>query len=604
MSEEIPWNDWVGVRVPRGAAEPKKNLRIYETGELMHPNKQSTAAMQFRIDSAIKKINIASKQKKYTPKDASSYIKTLCGGDIEVGYGKDEISEADILILSYDLNNDGTQGSLRGFCCVKKHYKPFGSKKLAKGYLYISLICSSGKPSMKTIQQEKKPTLYGSGADMLTWIQWYAQKYNWRAIGLRAINTVIPYYHKFGWQFIYECGAMKERPWMKKYVDELAKLQSKKRKKEPAGKWDIKDQKAMRKAIKKFAHFLPGQHRRLSHSSFTEQKQEAQDYAESSTAAELADIDLQTDEWTNVPIRNTHDAAIDSAMSDGWWMVWCNPNYSSDGGKTKILKDGNVVKVSSDATQKGHHGLHVEQFPPDEESDAESVSVPGQVPRYMRSTASSRARKKGNKKGGGEKTQNKKGGGGDEDDEEQDDADDDETGDDDDVVDCDKSLLPTESEQTNTNMKCFLDCGTLKACDIANEEEKTNINKCWGDCRSKHQRSGNELTPEEEKDIEDEVEREMAELQLDEDVDEVLQRVQREMEEEERIQREEDEEELEKEMATSDGKPNWEEAKGGKRRRKKTRKKRKRRRTRHRRRSRRRKKNTRRRRKKHKAKRK
>ena len=150
MSEEIPWNDWVGVRVPRGAAEPKKNLRIYETGELMHPNKQSTAAMQFRIDSAIKKINIASKQKKYTPKDASSYIKTLCGGDIEVGYGKDEISEADILILSYDLNNDGTQGSLRGFCCVKKHYKPFGSKKLAKGYLYISLICAKSRPDMKT----------------------------------------------------------------------------------------------------------------------------------------------------------------------------------------------------------------------------------------------------------------------------------------------------------------------------------------------------------------------------------------------------------------------------------------------------------------------
>ena len=569
MSEEIPWNDWVGVRVPRGAAEPKKNLRIYETGELMHPNKQSTAAMQFRIDSAIKKINIASKQKKYTPKDASSYIKTLCGGDIEVGYGKDEISEADILILSYDLNNDGTQGSLRGFCCVKKHYKPFGSKKLAKGYLYISLICSSGKPSMKTIQQEKKPTLYGSGADMLTWIQWYAQKYNWRAIGLRAINTVIPYYHKFGWQFIYECGAMKERPWMKKYVDELAKLQSKKRKKEPAGKWDIKDQKAMRKAIKKFAHFLPGQHRRLSHSSFTEQKQEAQDYAESSTAAELADIDLQTDEWTNVPIRNTHDAAIDSAMSDGWWMVWCNPNYSSDGGKTKILKDGNVVKVSSDATQKGHHGLHVEQFPPDEESDAESVSVPGQVPRYMRSTASSRARKKGNKKGGGEQTQNKKGGG------------------------CDKSLLPTKSEQNNKNMKCFLDCGTLKACDIA-RRKMTNINKCWRDCRSKHQRTGNELTPEEEKDIEDKVGREMAELRLDEDVDEVLKRIQREM----------DEEYLEEDMATSDGKPNWLAAQGGKRRRKKTRKKRKRRSTRHRRRSRRRKNNTRRRRKKHKAKRK
>ena len=72
----------------------------------------------------------------------------------------------------------------------------------------------------------------------------------------------------------------------------------------------------------------------------------------------------------------------------------------------------------------------------------------------------------------------------------------------------------------------------------------------------------------------------MAELRLDEDVDEVLKRIQREM----------DEEYLEEDMATSDGKPNWLAAQGGKRRRKKTRKKRKRRRTRHRRRSRRRKK--------------
>ena len=475
----------------------------------------------------------------------------MCGGDIEVGYGKDEISEADILILAYDFNNDGTQGSLRGFCCVKKHYKPFGSKKLAKDYLYISLICSAEKPSIKTKHQEKKPTSYGSGADMLTWVQWYAQKYNWRAIGLRAINTVIPYYHKFGWQFIYECGAMKERPWMKMYVDGLAKLQSKKRKKEPAGTWDTKDEKDYRDAIKKFAHFLPGQHRALSHSAFNEQKQEAQEYAESSTAAELADIDLQTDEWTNVPIRNTHDAAIDSAMSDGWWMVWCNPNYSSAGGKTKKLKDGNVVKFSSAATQKGHHGQHVdieEDSSSDEESDEESTPLPGQVPqkknppRFMRSTASSRARKKGNKKGGGEKTK-KKGGG------------------------CDKSLLPTEYEQKhNKYMKCFLGCGTEKACRAATSEvgkthaqKQEAINKCWLDCRLDNlegpqgtQQTDNELTPEEEKDIENEVERAMSELKLDDDVDEVLKRAQQEM----------DEDELEKNMRDRHGKANW--AKEGK----------------------------------------
>ena len=120
-------------------------------------------------------------------------------------------------------------------------------------------------------------------------------------------------------------------------------------------------------------------------------------------------------------------------------------------------------------------------------------------------------------------------------------------------------------------MKCFLGCGTPKACQIANEEEKTNINKCWRDCRFDNleglqgtQQTDNELTPEEEKDIEDKVDREMAESQLDEDVDEVLKRVQREM----------DEEELEEDMATSDGKPNW----GGKRRRKKTKSRRKKRR--------------------------
>ena len=177
MGDELSWKKWEGVRVPGGASGPKKNLRIYETGELLEG--VISAVTQFQMDLIITEITVGNKS--YTPKDASTHIKTLCGGDIEIGYGKDEIDEADVLILAYDIKDDGKQGSLRGFCCVKKHYKPFGDSK-SQGYLYISLICSSGKPTMQTKKQKKTPTAYGSGADMLAWVQWYARKYNWKAI--------------------------------------------------------------------------------------------------------------------------------------------------------------------------------------------------------------------------------------------------------------------------------------------------------------------------------------------------------------------------------------------------------------------------------------
>ena len=77
MSEEIPWINWEGVRVPRGASKLKKNLRIYETGKLMDHRGPTTAAIQFRIDSVIKKINIANKKKKIYSKRCFCIYKNI-----------------------------------------------------------------------------------------------------------------------------------------------------------------------------------------------------------------------------------------------------------------------------------------------------------------------------------------------------------------------------------------------------------------------------------------------------------------------------------------------------------------------------------------------
>ena len=118
--------------------------------------------------------------------------------------------------------------------------------------------------------------------------------------------------------------------------------------------------------------------------------------------------------------------------------------------------------------------------------------------------------------------------------------------------------LPFERKHEDY-MNCYRACGEEEECETANEQRKKDIGNCWINCRVENVGTkkgtaalSNELTPEEE----EEIDREIRELQ-----------------------QEMDEEELEKEMATSEGKPNW----GGRRRRKKTRRRRRRRRKRRRR---------------------
>tara|TARA_B110000305_G_C19463015_1_gene655866 strand:- start:4905 stop:5804 length:900 start_codon:yes stop_codon:yes gene_type:complete len=248
-------------------------------------------------------------------------IKHICNSNIDKEFAESALENADIIVISKDDNN-----GIRGFMCVKKNYKPFGTRQ--HNYLYISLICNANKSSMKLISSPVK----ASGKDMLQWLIAYGQSNGFIGIGLRALLDVIPYYYKFGWRFRYDCGGAEEKPYIAEKVRTLNTIL----------RTLNSNEKEVEKAISGFKRYLPDLH----------SNQELQSLATVNALREEVEQDKELgkwwEEWAQIE-EGTNKKYITDAKDGGWLMLYCfgNPNAGYSKKKTKKSKPKSINKPKS-----------------------------------------------------------------------------------------------------------------------------------------------------------------------------------------------------------------------------------------------------------------
>lgn len=237
-------------------------------------------------------------------------IKHICNENINKEFALTALENADIIVVSND-----DDGGIRGFMCVEKNYKPFGSRK--ENYLYISLICNANKSSMKLRGSPQK----ASGKDMLQWLISYGQSNGWFGIGLRALLDVIPYYYKFGWKFRYDCHAAKEKPYIAEKVRKLNTI--------------IRtlntNEEEVDKVLSTFKRYLPDLH----------SDQERQSLATILSMRKEIEEDKKMgdwwEEWAKIE-KGTNKKYITDAKEGGWLMLYCFGNSDGASGKKKRSK--------------------------------------------------------------------------------------------------------------------------------------------------------------------------------------------------------------------------------------------------------------------------
>ena len=133
--------------------------------------------------------------------------KTFCMNMVTEDYTKDALTDADAIVISYDTRG-GKITSARGFAALELRPE--------KGEVYIDLICNAARPKVALRTDAEIP----GGSAMLNQIKAFAVHKGYKYIKLKALEHVIPYYHRFGWRFISGCGAP-ENPARKAQVREL-----------------------------------------------------------------------------------------------------------------------------------------------------------------------------------------------------------------------------------------------------------------------------------------------------------------------------------------------------------------------------------------------
>jgi hypothetical protein len=111
----------------------------------------------------------------------------ICQDKIGEGFVREAIEGADILVVNYSNSN------IIGFAAVTTHNHKTGK------YLYIDLICNEPPPTMQTRDMD---TYIRQGAKaMLDAIEKLAMTNGCFCVKLSAIDSVIPYYYRFGYNF-------------------------------------------------------------------------------------------------------------------------------------------------------------------------------------------------------------------------------------------------------------------------------------------------------------------------------------------------------------------------------------------------------------------
>ena len=145
------------------------------------------------------------------PSDSGSEntIGIYCNSDIPLDYAYDAFKGADVILVSRDRTSDGKLGSYRGFVCLKLGKNARGETD--KDSVYIDLICNAKSVRVTAKRQGKENA---SGKLLLNAVKDFAKRAGYPKVFLKALETVIPYYYKFGWRFVDNCDA-EERTWTK-----------------------------------------------------------------------------------------------------------------------------------------------------------------------------------------------------------------------------------------------------------------------------------------------------------------------------------------------------------------------------------------------------
>ena len=181
---------------------------------------------------------------------SEKHIDIFCGGDIPIDYANEAFSNADVIFVSKDIRKDGKLGSVRGFLCLNLGKDAYGAYD--PNSVYIDLICNARAARTAASRQGK---INASGKVLLFKVIEWAKAHGYTKVALKALETVIPYYYKFGWRFITKCTD-EEKEWIADDVKELyAALKA--HHKDNSDMEDLKQDPDINKALEKFKRWLP-----------------------------------------------------------------------------------------------------------------------------------------------------------------------------------------------------------------------------------------------------------------------------------------------------------------------------------------------------------
>jgi hypothetical protein len=127
-------------------------------------------------------------------------IDTYCNRDVGTPFGKTALEYADMIFVSFDSTAEGKIAGPRAFMCVKKNHLSWGHRD-HEDFYYIELICSA---KTKRLPNKDSPP----GKALLNALKTYVKDNKGNGIGLRAINTVINYYARLGWNLHVDGGEL------------------------------------------------------------------------------------------------------------------------------------------------------------------------------------------------------------------------------------------------------------------------------------------------------------------------------------------------------------------------------------------------------------
>ena len=309
---EIIWND----KTFNEAVKPflGKGIKSFFTTEKEHGYGRNSNNSSSEVNS----------NEEPTESGSENTIGIYCNSDIPLDYAYDAFKGADVILVSRDRTSDGKLGSYRGFVCIKLGKNARGGTD--KDSIYIDLICNA-KASRRAAGRQGKEI--ASGKLLLNAVKDFARTAGYPKVALKALETVIPYYYKFGWRFVESCDAS-EKDWIK---DDVRNLLSALR----ISNENEKEQKVAEE-LQKFKRFLPG----LSEETALRTIRYSDD-----------------DEFEDSIDSNTLHAHVGSLRENGYPMLFCFSWYEGgkkSGGRRKRHRTRKKkMKKSRKTRRKRHH---------------------------------------------------------------------------------------------------------------------------------------------------------------------------------------------------------------------------------------------------------